>query len=172
MEPLKTYDYLVVARGRVFAWVRPLSAEQYVRELPTWRRTLGRTLTHTMASEWYYVQRMQQRDVPPYEQWPIREEGPPPFAALEAAWLEQAGRTRAVLSGVRDWTASIEYRVTGDDGRPVIVIASAAAIFTQLVLHEVHHRAQVLNMLRLLGVATEDLDFNLLTYKRRDAPED
>jgi uncharacterized damage-inducible protein DinB len=169
VEPLRTYDYLVLARRRVFDWVRSLDAEQYARELPMWHRTLGRTLTHIMSSEWYYVQRIQGRDLPPYEQWPIREEEPPPFAALEAAWAEQARRTRAALSAVRDWSADLEYRVTGDDGRPAIVTASAADIFTQLVLHEVHHRAQVMNMLRHLGVGTEDVDFNAMMYRRRES---
>src|SRR5262247_3574752 len=102
LEPLKIYDYLTLARQRVFGWVRPLSAEQYTRQFPMGLGTLGRTLTHIMASEWYYVQRMQERDVPPESQWPIRDENPPPFAALQAAWIDQADRTRAALSAVRD----------------------------------------------------------------------
>jgi uncharacterized damage-inducible protein DinB len=170
MEPLKTYDYLTRARQRVFEWVRSLSAEQYARQFPIGPGTLGRTLTHIMICEWVYVQRMQGRDVPPYDQWPIRDEDPPPFAELEAAWLEQAGATRAVLSGVTDWNARLEYRVTEDDGTPVIVTASAGDIFTQLVLHEVHHRAQSMNMLRRLGVTVDDIDFNTLMYSRRPAP--
>ncbi len=169
MEPLKTYDYLTLARQRIFERVRPLSAEQHAREFPIGPGTLGRTLTHIMISEWYYVQRMLGRDVPPDEQWPIQEENPPPFAALEAAWIEQADHTRAALSAVRDWSVDLKYRVTGDDDRPVIVTASAADIFTQLVLHEVHHRAQAMNMLRHLGVAVEDLDFNTFMYVRREA---
>lgn len=168
MEPLKVYNYLARARERMFEWVRPLSAEQYARTFPIGLETLGRTLTHIMISEWYYVQRIRRCDVPPYEQWPIQEESPPPFAALEDAWIEQAGHTRAAISAVRDWNADLEYRVINDDGRPEIVTASAADIFTQLVLHEVHHRAQALNMLRHLGVAAEDLDFNTF-YKRRAA---
>ncbi|TMQ51660.1 MAG: hypothetical protein E6K73_05270 [Candidatus Eisenbacteria bacterium] len=41
----------------------------------------------------------------------IREEEPPPFAALEATWIEQAGRAREVLSAVRDWKAEFEAHV-------------------------------------------------------------
>jgi uncharacterized damage-inducible protein DinB len=170
MEPLRTYDYLVNARGRVLGWVRPLSPEQYAREFPVGFGTLGRTLTHILASEWYYVQRMQGAAVPPYGQWSIRDDRPLPLAELEAAWTAQAGRTRAALRAVRDWSAPIEYRVTLDDGQPVIVTASASDLFTQLALHEVHHRAQALNMLRHLGVAIEDIDFNALAYRRRAAP--
>ena len=167
MEPLKTYTYLTLARARVFDWVRPLGAEAYARPLPNWRRTIGQTLTHIMTSEWYYIQRLQARDVPPYEQWSIREEDAPALAALEVEWKEQAERTQEALRAVRDWSASLEYRVTGDDGVPAIVTASAADIFTQLVLHEVHHRAQVMNMVQGLGVTLDDLDFNALMYKRR-----
>jgi uncharacterized damage-inducible protein DinB len=123
-----------------------------------------------MISEWYYVQRMRGRNVPPYERWPIRWENPPPFAALEAAWVEQAADTRAALDAVRDWSAELEYRVTTDDGRSMIVTASAAGLFTQLILHEVHHRAQAMNMLRHLGVAAEDLDYNAMVFERREAP--
>ncbi len=170
MEPLRTYDYLSRARQRVFDWVRPLSAEQYAREFPIGRGTLGRTLTHIMISEWYYVQRIQGRAVPPYGQWPIQDERPPPFAALEVAWTEQAGQTRAVLGAARDWFVALEYQVIDDDGRPTIVTASPGDIVTQLALHEVHHRAQAMNMLRQMGVPVEEIDFNKLMYPRRPAP--
>lgn len=169
MEPLRTYGYLVLARQRVLDWVRPLTADQYGREFTIGRGSLARTLTHTLISEWYYVERILGHPVPLYENWPIREETPPARPALESAWEQQAGRTRAALSAVRDWTTELEYQVT-DEGRTFIVHASPGDIFTQLVLHEVHHRAQALNMLRQLGVPTDDLDFNALMYKRRALP--
>jgi uncharacterized damage-inducible protein DinB len=111
---------------------------------------------------------MQERDLPPYEQWPIQDEKPPPFSVLEPTWIEQANQTRIALGAVRDWSAELEYRVTRDD-REMIVTASPGDIFTQLALHEVHHRAQAMNMLRRLGAAVEDIDFNALMYRRRDA---
>lgn len=170
MQPLRTYDYLTLARRRIFDRVRPLSAEQYAAEFPIGLGSLGRTLTHIMICEWMYVRRMQELDVPPYEQWEFQDEKPPAFAVLEAAWSEQAKRTRQALSGVRDWDRELEYRATPNDGKPIIVTASPADIFTQMALHEVHHRAQAMNMLRRLGVAAEDIDFNALMHKRRPAP--
>jgi uncharacterized damage-inducible protein DinB len=169
MEPLRTYDYLALARRRLLDWVRPLSPDHYAREFPIGLGTLGKTLTHIMASEWYYVQRMTGAHVPPYDQWPIRHENPLPFPALEAAWSEQAGRTRAALGAAQDWNAELEYQITDDGGRRQIITASAADIFTQLAFHEVHHRAQAMSMLRQLGVAAEDLDYNTLMYQRRPA---
>jgi uncharacterized damage-inducible protein DinB len=170
MEPLRIYEYLTLARKRILDGVRSLSPEQYERPFTIGRGTLARTLTHIMASEWYYVERMGGRAVPPYEQWPIREEEAPAFPALEAAWAKQAERTRAAVAAVRDWEAPIGYRITNDEGRPEIMSPSAADIFTQLAFHEVHHRAQVMNILRQLGITAEDLDFNTLMYPRRPAP--
>jgi uncharacterized damage-inducible protein DinB len=169
MHPLKIYDYLTLARRRIFDRIRPLSAEQYLRQFPIGLGTLARTLTHVMISEWYYVQRMHGRDVPPYAQWPIRDEDPPPFPALQETWTRQAAETRAAIGAVHDWDGTLEYRVTSDDGRRIIVTASPADICTQLALHEVHHRAQAMNMLRHLDVALEDLDFNSLMFERREA---
>ena len=169
MDPLKTYDYLAVARRRLLDWVRPLTPDQYAREFPIGLNSLARTLTHIMSSEWYYIERMRQADVPPHDQWAIRDEIPPSFPALEAAWTEQAGQTRATLAAIRDWSTELEYQVTDDSGCRLIINASPSDIFTQLVLHEVHHRAQAMNMLRQLGVPASDLDYNALMYKRRPA---
>jgi uncharacterized damage-inducible protein DinB len=166
MKPLAIFDYLTRTRQRIFDQVRPLDAEAYAREFPIGPGTLGRTLTHIMISEWYYVQRIAERDVPRYEQWPIKWEDPPAFATLEAAWTEQARETRAALAAVRDWDAKIEYGVTDEDGRSMIITTSAGGLSTQLILHEVHHRAQAMNMLRHLGVPAEDLDFNAFFPRR------
>ena len=170
MEPLKTYDYLVLARARVLGWARPLTAEQHLKQFPIGLGSLARTLTHVMGSEWFYMQRMQQLPVPPYEQWAIKDENPPVFAVIEAEWTRQAERTRAALAAVKDWSEQIEYRTLPHPGEPInIITATRGDIFTQFVLHEVHHRAQAMNMLRHLGVAVSDIDYNTLMYRRRHA---
>lgn len=166
MNPQRMYDYLMTARRSIFDGTRPLSAEQYTQTFPIGLGSLARILTHIMICEWFYVQRIQQREVPPYEQWPIQDEKPPPFAVLESTWSQQAPQTEAALQAVSDWHAPIEYPSQGG-ARPTIVTASASDLFTQLVLHEVHHRAQVMNILRQLGAAVKDVDFNALMYQRR-----
>jgi uncharacterized damage-inducible protein DinB len=172
MPPSRIYDYLVLARGKLLDKVRALSPEQYAQQFAIGLGSLARTLTHTLISEWYYVQRIRRREVPPYEQWPIRDESPPAFSTLESEWAKQADDTRAAIREIDDWDAPLEYRVTADDGRRMIVTASPAEIFAQLAFHEVHHRAQAMSMLRQLGSPIgEDLDFNTLMYGRREATE-
>ena len=169
-QALRVYEYLMRSREKILEKIRALSAEEYSREFAIGLGSLSRTLAHMISSEWYYIQRLQGGEVPAYETWPIRPENPPSFAVLENAWRTQAQQTRGALQHVSDWHRAIEYRVTDDAGQAKIVTASAADLFTQLALHEVHHRAQALNMLRQLGIViTEDLDFNSMMYARRDA---
>jgi uncharacterized damage-inducible protein DinB len=169
-QPHRIYDYLLLARQRILNKVRSLSSEQLLQPFPIGLGTLAATLAHIVSSEWYYVQRMRRLEVPPYEQWAIRHEQPPPFAALEIAWAQQAADTRAAIDAVRDWQEPIEYRVTDDAGRRMIVTTCAADLFTQLAFHEIHHRAQAMNILTRFGAGVgEDLDFNTLMYQRREA---
>jgi len=171
MQPLKIYDYLVTAREKMFDAVRALPPDAWLRELPIGLKTLGTTLTHTMIVEWSYLERMQQRPLPPYEQWPIQDEKPPAFEVIERTWREQAGQTRRVidmLSCRSDWMKEFDYISRSREGRKTAITVSPADLFTQLLVHEIHHRAQVMAMVRLLGgPALENLDFGYLTFKRR-----
>jgi uncharacterized damage-inducible protein DinB len=169
MHPLKIYDYLELARQQVFVWVRPLNTEEYSREFPIGLGSLGRTLTHVMICEWMYIQRMEEKVVPPYSEWPIQDENPPPFAELESLWNDQAVTTRATLAAVEDWDREVEQPRTLEDGRTYSVVTSLDEMFMQLAFHEVHHRAQVLNMLRQLGVETCDIDYNALMVRQKNA---
>jgi uncharacterized damage-inducible protein DinB len=172
MDPLRIYDYLVKARERVFDAVRPLPPEQYGREFPIGLKTLGSTLTHVMNVEWSHMERIQGRRLPPYDSWPIQDERPPAFAVIEQTWREQAPRTRRTLEAVDDWRREFEYDARDwatpemRAGKTTIVTTTASDLFTQMALHEVHHRAQVMAMLRELGKPLENLDFGYFMYKR------
>ena len=168
MNPQRTYEYLHLARTRVLQASRSLDLKQHTAPFEMGMGTLGETLTHIMICEWAYVKRIAGEDVPPYDQWIFDDRDPPPLAELENAWATQAERTREVIAQVQDWDTPFEFRGHWEN-RDVIVTASRADVFTQLVLHEVHHRAQAMNMLRRLGAPVEELDFNTMMYSRRDA---
>ena len=168
MDPHITYEYLTRARQRIFDWVRLLTSAQYTREFPIGPGAIARTLTHILMCEWIYAQRMQRIALPPFEQWPIRDDAPPAFPALEAAWRAQETATRAGLRKISDWNATIEYQPALGDCKDTFV-TSPAMLFSQLAFHEVHHRAQVMNMLRHLGVELTYIDFNDLMETRRPA---
>lgn len=172
MNPIKVYDYLMLARQRVLDAVRSLTPQQYQQPFPFGLKTISSTLTHIMISEWYYIERLEERTVPPYEQWPIKYNEPPAFEVIDKTWSEQARRVRAAIAAERDWNRSITYLSFPDErGRRYQITATAGDFFTQLALHEVHHRAQIMSMLRELGDAAtpvQDIDYNDLMYSKRE----
>lgn len=175
MEPLKIYDYLLLSRQRVLKAVGALSPDEYHRRFKFGLKSIAATLTHIMISEWYYIERMLERPVPPYDRWPIKYEDPPEFAVIDKLWREQARNVRAAIEAERDWTRRITWLSFPDDTRGnkrFHISATAGDFFTQLVLHEVHHRAQIMTMLRELGRPLEqDLDYNALMFERVEADQ-
>lgn len=177
MDPLKIYDYLTKARQRVLDALRPLTPQQYQHQFTFGLKTISATLTHIMISEWYYIERLEGRTVPPYEQWPIQYEKPPAFDVIDSTWREQAKNVRAAVAAERDWARRITWLSFPDDsrgGKRFHITATAGDFFTQLALHEVHHRAQVMAMLRTLpgagagGTPVQDIDYNDLMFERRE----
>ncbi len=163
----RVYDYLTRSRAIVMNGARALTDEQYRRAFPIGPGSLAGILTHTYICEWCYVERILGHDVPPYPQWEVHDENPPAFPELERLWNAQAARTRDTLASVADWSAPVKYTVTSDDNRTWRVSTNIADVATQLALHEMHHRAQALNVLRHLGVTfKDDLDFNSMMYDR------
>ena len=57
MKPQRLYDYLVLARVKVFDWTRPLTAEQYGREFPFGMKSLKATLPHMLNACLLYTSR-------------------------------------------------------------------------------------------------------------------
>lgn len=169
LDPTRLYDYLTRSRARVLGWAGSLSADQYTREFPIGPGSMRKILNHLLISEWYYTLRMLGREAPLVEDIIAREQAPQTLADLEAAWSAQSAETRAALDAIPDWDAEITYTSTDDEtGQRRRITATPADIFSQLVLHEVHHRAQALNILRHLGVKTEDIDYNLMQYQITD----
>ena len=77
---------------------------------------------------------------------------------MERAWATQVPQTRATLADLSDLDKVVETRLYGRK-RVAILTATRRDIATQLLLHEVHHRAQAMTMLRHLGVEAQDLDY-------------
>jgi len=172
MNPIKTYDYLIQSRERVFDAVRPLTSEQWAHKFKFGLITIGSTLTHNMTSEWYYFERFTGKAVRSYDEWPIQYETPPSFAVVEATWRPQQSRVRSFVASERDWNRRVEYDTFADDaGKRYHIAATSGDILTQLALHEVHHRSQIMAMLRELGGSVkplQDIDYNDLMYERHE----
>jgi uncharacterized damage-inducible protein DinB len=167
MAPFVTmFDYVVKARARLLDWIRPLSADQYAREFSYGLKTIHATLVHTASAEWAYGNRLRGRQVA-FGESPFTVEKIKTFAELEAAWAALSPETRAVLTQTADWDAPVEYRMAPPNAPAVRIRATKTGVASQLVCHEVHHRAQVMSMLRQLGVAAQNLDYSALMFDRQ-----
>jgi uncharacterized damage-inducible protein DinB len=67
-------------------------------------------------------------------------------------------QTRATLAAIVDPGRVVETRLVGRN-RTAVYTARQGDLATQLLLHEVHHRAQAMAMLRQFGVEAQDLDY-------------
>ena len=157
----RIYDVHTKARHKLFDWVRPLGQDQYTKEFPFAHRTIRATLAEIASTEWWLAARLREDAMPRPFVWdevPLNERAHPTFEDLERAWTEQAPRTRATLASLSDLDTIVETRLYGRR-RLSILKATKRDIATQLLLHEVHHRAQAMAMLRHLGIAAQDLDY-------------
>jgi uncharacterized damage-inducible protein DinB len=170
MDPLRIYEYLTVSRRRLFDGVRPLSAEQYRGEHPIGLGSLARTLHHCRAAEAMYMRRVAgDAGVPsglaPADDPEIASADALPFPDLERIWMETVETTRAGLERARGggWDTP-RHIVSSWEGHSFEYDASPADFFCQLVVHEVHHRAQAAHMLRRLGVTVGEIDYSTLMF--------
>jgi len=159
---VRVYDVHTQAREKIFDWIRPLSQENYTREFPFAHRTLRATMIELAMHELWLTMRLREEPMPRpfrWEEMPINEQAHDTFPKLEAAWRAQAPRTRATLAGTTDWDAVVGTVMYGIRRKRTLT-AARRDIATQLLLHEVHHRAQAMTMLRHLGVAAaQDVDY-------------
>ena len=164
MHPIEHYDILLRARRELLNWVRELAAEQYRREFPFGLKTVRATLVHLAGSEWLHGKAARGEDVAA-EPRPFTEERYPDFLPLESAWNDLEAGTRAWLESENDWTRRMETIARRGNARLIRVGFTPETLAFQLFYHEVHYRAQVMAMLRQLGIAAQGLDFNRYAFE-------
>jgi len=171
MNFVRVYDAQSRAREKLFDWIRPLSQEQYVQPFPFGLRTLQATMIEIAGTELYHAMRIRGERFPePYdwERWSISQATCPAFADLEAAWRWQMPQTRATLAAITEPARVMETRLVLPDGGVRVLTAAQGDLAAQVLLHEVHHRAQAMAMLRQFGIAAQDLDF--IDYIQESGP--
>ena len=118
--------------------------------------------------------------VPPLEDRPFTRFYEAEYAPFEAAWRAQSEETKRTLREIADWSRSVEYAAMAPPpgaGTPTPAQkamrfrTTAGGIAAQLLFHEIHHRAQVMAMLRHLGLAAQNLDYSALMFVRTEVTE-
>ncbi len=170
INPVEAYEYLVAARMKLFDWVRPLTLDQYTREFPFGVKSIRGTLYEMAVGEWNYNRRLRGEKIPAPADHPLAQFLKTEFAPLERAWREQAEETRGTLHEITDWNKRLEWIPLRPERPTQRFRATTGAVVTQLLFHEIHHRAQAMAMLRQLGIAAENLDYSILKFERVDVP--
>ena len=158
------FDYLCKAREKLLGWVRSQPAEVYTRAFPFGMGSIRATLVHTAGAQWSYTQRLTGKDPAPANN-PFTKEKLPEFEPFAAAWDRLNPDTRRALAGLTDTGRTIEW-VRQTPAPAMRMRTTAGGVASQLLFHEVHHRAQVMAMLRQVGVAAENLDYSVLMFER------
>lgn len=160
MGPLDHYAYVTDARHRLLDRVRDLTPDQYAQEFPFGLKSIRRTVHHLAGAERFLIGQFRGG---PEGEYPYTYERYPDFLTLEQRWRDQERQIVDTLTAERDWERLIEFRTVPAGTRRVFrVKASPLRIFTQFAYHEVHHRAQIMAMLRQVGAPVENLDYVLL----------
>jgi uncharacterized damage-inducible protein DinB len=163
MHPLEHYDILLRARHKLLSWVQDLTADQYRHEFPFGLNTVRAALVHLAGSEWLHGRAARCEDLT--VERPFTEDRYPDFVSLERAWKGLEAGTRAWLGSETNWTRRMEMTARRGNGSLIRVVFTPEALAFQLFYHEVHHRAQVMAMLRQMGIAAQDLDFNKYAFE-------
>ena len=158
------FDYLVTARGRLLGWLQEQPPEVYTRKFSIGLGSIRETLLHTAAAEFGYVQRLSGKDYSPKDV-PFTAEQLPGLEPFLAAWDRQRPATRDALARLGDPNRTVEY-VSRSWTPPMRIRTIAGGVAGQLLFHEIHHRAQVMAMLRQAGVKAENLDYSVLVVER------
>jgi uncharacterized damage-inducible protein DinB len=160
------FDYLCKAREQLLRWIEGQPAEVYTRSFPFGLRSIRATLIHVADAQRGYTLRLEGIQYSATDN-PFSLDTLPDLPSLVVVWSDLNPRTRRALADLGDGARTIEYasRVLASGKR---LRGTAGGIAAQLLFHEVHHRAQVMAMLRQVGVAAENLDYNNLMFDRID----
>lgn len=148
------FKYSDWANGFILRAAGTLADDQLDRPFAMGRGSLRMELLHVWAGEHVWLQRWQGRAETP---WPNEEEHVAISGITErlaTAWRERDAFLATLAD--RDLSRVITYR----DSKGSLFSAMLADMMTQMIVHSTHHRAQIVNMLRNVGVTpAPDLDY-------------
>ncbi len=155
LDSVRTFlKYSDWANDIVLRAAGPLDDARLDKPFAMGRGSLRMELLHVCAGESVWVARWQSRAETP---WPNEEERVSVAGITErfTAVYRERDAFVATLTD-RDLGRSVTYR----DSKGSLFSATLADMMTQMIVHSTHHRAQIVNMLRNVGVTpAPDLDY-------------
>jgi len=164
-DRVRYFDYLCAAREKLFGWVQTQPTEVYRRSFPFGLGSISTTLVHVASVQWGHTQRLLGHTPDAasgqYTDNPFSLDAQPALEQLVGAWTRVNPHTRRAFADLGDPARHFDFfpKVVTP---PIRVRVTADVLVGHLLFHEVHHRAQVMAMLKQVGVAAENLDYALV----------
>ncbi|MHB8928252.1 MAG: DinB family protein [Bacillota bacterium] len=153
LDAIRTlYAYDEDVRKKLFEAVAALPEEEYRRNLGTGHRAVSGTLWHMAGAEDYWIGRVLTGKGP---MLPDVERVPLP-AELQKLWAGLVARTRQYIASLAEADLARDIEWHWSSGQTVHFTVGQALL--HLTTHEIHHRGQIMAMIRLLGHEPPEVD--------------
>jgi uncharacterized damage-inducible protein DinB len=173
----RLHEHRMWVDDRLLAAVQPLTADELHRQFPIGQGSIWRTLTHTVAAEYVWLEALLGDENPLFVgdvrgKLPGNQAGEGALTSLDelaATWQALHARWKAYLTELRDESLDeIVYKVSTSSGFGHRLATKRADVLLHVCTHAQYTTAQLVNMLRQLG--REQLpDVMLVTMARHEA---
>lgn len=153
----RLYDYGYWANARLFRVISGLTQEEFTRDVAGSYGSIRNTLVHSLSAEWGWLDRCGGPERGPT----LKPDDYPSAGALAEAWRRVEGYVRAFLSRLKDEDLGevVYFKNPRGETRQAVL----GELLQHAANHGVHHRGQVVLLLRQLGHAPGNID--LLFYQ-------
>jgi uncharacterized damage-inducible protein DinB len=157
----RLFDYGYWANRKLFDVIATMTPEQYTRMVGGSYGSIRNTLVHTLSAEWGWLDRCGGMPRGPA----LKPDDFPSFAALREQWAAVERGVRAFLDslGDGDLERPVEFTLPGRGAQ----VMRVGELMQHAANHGVHHRGQLVLLIRLLGCTPGNVDLLIYDGERR-----
>ena len=158
------YDYAYWANKKLFPVILQLTPDEFTKSVAGSYGSIRNTLVHVLSAEWGWLSRCGGKERPAR----LNPADYPTAESLIEMWTKVEGYMREFLSKLRDEDLARDAVYANEKGE------KRAMPFGELMQHGanhgVHHRGQVMLMIRELGHKPVDVDILFYYAEKRGVP--
>jgi uncharacterized damage-inducible protein DinB len=158
----RSYDYGYWANRKLFQVMEQMAPDQFTQAVAGSYGSIRNTMVHVMSAEWGWIERCGGPARGPQ----LTADDYPTVAALADAWRKVEGIVRAFLDTLRDEDLDrlVEFTLPRGFGTRIMPIGE---LLQHAANHAVHHRGQVVLLIRLLGYTPGNVDLLIYDGEKR-----
>jgi uncharacterized damage-inducible protein DinB len=160
----RSYEYSYWANRKLFQVMEQMAADQFTQAVAGSYGSIRNTMVHVMSAEWGWIERCGGPARGPQ----LSADDYPTVGALADAWRKVEAHVRGFLDTLRDEDLDrlVEFTLPRGIGTRVMTIGELLQHSTN---HAVHHRGQVVLLIRLLGYTPGNVDLLIYDAEKRRA---